>query len=162
MSVFELALLIGAFIAAAASRFELRVVLWIAAGVADYVVSSAYYALGLPFHPFFTAMADCSVCLAIYFLARYRWELWLWRAFQLSVAVSILQMLRLLPGAYAYALMLEICNWLAIFVLMGKGLLEALHYGFGDLDRHSAWGLPGAMRAVRAPRKEAPFHKVSR
>lgn len=159
MSVFELALLIGCVVAALVNRGEPRVLLWIGAGIADYVASSIYYAGGWPYHPFATALMDAAVCLSIYAFAATRWELLLFNVFQGSVLVSILMLANLVPDAYAYALLLELCNWAALLVMIGTGVLKAI----GNA-RLSGWlvgpPLRRAVRYVREDRPEAPFHKV--
>lgn len=160
MTPFELALLVGVLAAAAACRFKDRPLLWLTVGVVNYVITSAYYALGLPYHAFFTAMADSAVCLSIYFGGKYHWEMGLYRVYQFSVAISILRLSTLIDDAYFYALLLEACNWLAIFVIIGKGIAERLENGDAYLDRHLRGRVHRALRFVREERNTQPFTKA--
>lgn len=127
VSIFEFALLCGVIVAALVSWDNMRAQLWLAAGTADYIVTSGYYAARLPVHPFFTAMVDASVCLLIYFVCQrrggQRWELGVYTAFWLSVLVGFFRLAGNVSAA-TYPLLLEVANWIAILCIAGPGILR--------------------------------------
>lgn len=135
MSSFELALLIGLIVAALASWRDWRALVWLAAGAADYIITSMYFYANLPYHPAFTLLVDASVCAAIWFTWQQRWEKILYQVFLLSVAFDLLKFFNVM-GSHAFATALEVANWLAILVIGGPHILE--HIGW-LLD---AWGTP--------------------
>lgn len=133
MSGFEFALLIGAMVAALVSYGDRRAWLWLAVIAANYIVTSAYYALGFPSHPFFTALVDASVCFAILLTWEHRWEKFLYWIFAGSVAVDLFRLFLVIDGN-AYATALEIANWLAILAIGGPHIVEMVD------ARLAAWG----------------------
>lgn len=159
MSPFELALLCGVVVAAIINAGVQRVYLWIAAGVFDYLVTSLWSDLGLPMHAFFTAMVDAGVCSAIYLVCKYRgghvWELPLFSAFQLSVLVGFLKIAEV-PTDYQYALSLELCNWLALFSLIGAGTLRLANVEMDDLGSNGS-GLRRPLSFVDQPAEVHPL-----
>ena len=101
-------------------------------------------------------MLDAVACLLIYFFALYKWEMVLYRAFQLSVLVSLMRLTGWIDDAYAYALALELCNWAALALLIGTGVAKAWGDAdaFGWLPRHR---FHRAFHLVRSERKSPPF-----
>ncbi len=168
MDVFQGALLVGAIGTAALCRKDRRALGWIAAGAANFVITAAYQDAGLPHHPVFTAFADASVCLAIYFFGRYRWEMRLWNVFQMSVLISIMRFVGTIarpewvpyfPSNYTYIALLEACNWAALAVIGGTRIMQMVDNH--ALERHPRGALGRVhrlVRSLRAERKAPPFH----
>jgi hypothetical protein len=162
MSVFQLALCVGAVVAALLAWKVERSWLWIAAGVASFVASTAWARYDLPLPPLFTALCDASVCLLIYGLARQRFELILFQLFQASVLVSIvfLSLQFLSPGAAHHAVyvsILEAINWAALALISGTGIIKWIsvygdrhHRGHGRVVR---W----AQRTLLSPKTTNPW-----
>lgn len=94
-----------------------RGMLWIGIGVLNFIITAYYEHLGYQQHPVFTAFADGVVCLSIFMIGKYKWELLLYLVYQGSVLVSILQFLGLTAGHYSYIVALEFCNYLALAVI---------------------------------------------
>ncbi len=157
MNEFQLALLVGAaFVALTTLRLE-RSFLWICAGAASFVASTAWARYGLPLPPLFTGLCDAVVCLLIYGLARQRWELHLYRIFQASVLVSMVFLILqswgpAVASRYMYVIILELLNWAALALILGAGITQGIgdHGGFHhNLPRR---GLRWAERALLAPK----------
>lgn len=120
MSFFERLLLAALLFAAILNIGNWRALAWLAAGLASYAVSTAYYRAGLPLHPFVAALCDATVCLLIYRFGGAKWELPLFLVFQLSVLINFVQITRGFP-TYTYALSLELINWAALLIIIGAG-----------------------------------------
>lgn len=170
MSVWQLSLLIGACAASLLCLRLPRAHLWILAGAAAFVLSTGWQRLGLPYHAAFTLACDSAVCLGIYFFGRERWEIGLFRIFQVSVLTSLVFLAgpislfgaTLLLSHTVYVIFLEMWNWIALLLIGGVGLSEFWRFGhengaFPDRLR----GVFRSLRAWRAPRRAAPFHKVA-
>lgn len=159
MSPFELALFCGVIGAAAVSWGNYRAWLWLGFGTADYILTSVYYAAGLPQHAFFTAMVDASVCGAIYLVCKrfggHRWELPLFTAFQFSVLVSFTRLAGL-ANSYSYAVLLEAANWAAIICIFGAGT-AGLADAYMDRTGHRRDHLRRLVSSLSAPVKVHTF-----
>lgn len=157
-------LLLGAVIACLASIRRPRGLLWIGVAALSYVNSCIAWRLPLPSPEFFTAMGDASVCLAVYFLGRERWEMLIWRLFQISFAISALYLagnigvFYLIPHGL-YSGFLEAINWLLLLLVGGLGALQWVGTDHADAfrpwDRVRRFGM-----ALREKRASPPFHKV--
>ena len=149
MSEFQVALLIGAVITALISFRTPRAVIWIGAGAASFVFSTAYARVGWGYPPAFTAVLDASICFAIYFSAKTRWEMYLFLLFQGSVLVSTMYLAGIIGPHWAYIAFLEGINWLALGVIGGTSALSWI----GNAGRDHHWfvrHLRGADRALHA------------
>lgn len=133
MSSWEALLLAVAALAALLNFARPRALLWIAAGIVNYILTSAYYSTGLPLHPFIAAVADATICLLIYRYGREEWELPLFTVFQGSVLVSFGKLVGLFD-AFAYSLLLELVNWAALFIVIGTGLMGLVGATMDGLD----------------------------
>jgi hypothetical protein len=102
--------------------------LWISAGAASFVASTAWARHGMPAPHLFTAACDAAVCLMIYQLAKKKWELYLFRIFQASVLVSLSVLASHFWGVagtkYVYVTMLELLNWLALALILCTGIMQ--------------------------------------
>lgn len=161
MSPFELALLCGVIVAGLVSWNNGRGLLWLAVGVADYLITSAYADLRLPAHAFFTAMVDASVCLLIYHVChRYggqKWELPVFTAFQFSVLASFLKVAEL-ASDYSYATLLEVANWLALIAIIGAGTTRLADVWIDGSGRRGDRGrVHRLVSALHAPAKVDTF-----
>lgn len=153
MSPFEAALLATAVVAGLINFNHLRALAWLTAGIVNYLVTSAYFDGGFPLHPFFTACADATVCLLIFFHGRVRWELPLFTVFQFSVMVSFTKLIGL-PDDYLYALLLELVNWVALFILIGAGTARLADAIMGEHGRRARGDyLRRLVHSVSAPAK---------
>lgn len=164
MSGVDLSLSIGLIVALAVSVGNWRAWAWLGAAALSYVVSTIYWRLNLPYAPFIGGLADAAICLGLYFFARYRWEMWVWRLFQLSVLINLVYLggsLNLWPSPShnAYSAMLEAVNWLALLWIGGNGAVQVI--GAADADAHSPYGgLRRLVRALYRERAEPAFHKA--
>jgi hypothetical protein len=162
MNVFQIALLIGAALTALISYRLPHALLWLFVAGADAVACDVYYAYDGARPAVFTLCVDCLVCLAIHWLAKERYEIWLFRIFQLSVFVSVLRISGVLVSSYMYVTTLELINWLALLLISSTAILGKVgasdrffHYRFRDF-LHSAYSY------LRRPRKTAHWSRVSK
>lgn len=163
MSIFQFWLLIGAVTVAALSWRLEHAWLWIGAGAASFVASTAWGRYDLPMAPLFTAFCDAVVCLLIYGVAKRVWELKLYRLFQASVLVSLVYfgLVMWWPAVASkatYVTILEIINWLALALILGTGATQWISANGRD---HSLWFGRDLVRhlgrALLTPRPARPF-----
>ena len=157
MSAVDFSLAIGALICALISWRSPRGHLWIAVGALSYAIATIAWRSGMPMAEVVTALCDASVVATIYFLAKYRWELWIGRLYLLSFGVSIFY----LAGSLGltsrldhdlYAISLEIANWLALLGIGGSAALQGL--GASHAVVIGPWGrVRGALLAAWSERK---------
>lgn len=128
MSGYTLALLIGAVIVAAINYNLPRAALWIAVGALNFALTSLYFHSGLaPWwlpHAFVTGIADAVTAILLAIFGAHVWERLVRYCFMLSVLISMSMLLGWIPTEYAYRTGLELCNWLALLVMGGHGLLR--------------------------------------
>lgn len=159
MDGWQTSLLIGAVATALLCRREPRALLWIGAGAADFVITAAFETRWPEYHAIFTGFADATVCLAIYFIGRRKWEMMVWRVFQTSVLISILYIMRLIPSHYVYIAALEACNWAALVIIGGTNGLRLVDHGMGWNRFHRAHQhIHRLVLSLRQKRTRAPFH----
>lgn len=159
MDSFQFALLIGAALTALISIRQPRALLWIATGATSFIVSTGYARLNLFYPEAITALCDASVCFLLYFVARARWERYLFLLFQGSVLVSTAYLAGIIGPHSAYIAALEGLNWLALLVIGGTSALSWVPR-HGPSGRHH-WArdyLLGADRALHTP-VHAPFRR---
>lgn len=170
MNEFQVALLLGAVFVAVVSSNLPRSNLWIAAGAASFIASTAWSRYGMPFPPAFTMGCDALVCLAIYFLARERWEEWLYRVFQASTLISLVYLagpieigsVVITMSHWLYVVTLEIANWAALLLIGGTALLEWSREHEDSADRPWNMRLLRARNFGRSARAKNPFtHQVT-
>ncbi len=169
MTEVDTVLAIGLCFALAFSVGNKRAWGWLLASATSYVVSTAYWRSGLPYGPFIAGMCDAVVCLGVYFFAALRWEMIVYRLFQVSVGVNFLYLgitLGVIPSRVdhaTYAIALEIINWLALLLIGGSGALQVA--GAADVPAavHRPWySAHRLVHALYRSRKAPAFHKVSR
>jgi hypothetical protein len=157
---FQIALLIGAALTAALSWRLPRSLLWISAGVASFVLSTAWARYGLPYPAWFTGVCDASVCLLVYFFGRLKWEMGIGYLFQASVLLSIGYLTGVIGPHYAYIVGLEAINWAALLFINLTVVTSLL----GKNGVRSSWGARGGVRwadrALQSKRTEKPFTHV--
>lgn len=156
MSIYETMLLMTATAVILLSLFagNIRGSTWVALIAIDLVVTTAWWRAGLPYGDAFTAVFDFSICAAIYFFGRHRWELYVFLIFQCSMLVSIIDLAAMIwaPGWIdhdVYSSVLEILNYLA-FITTGtvSGFIFANR---SDVSALRAWsGVWSFDRLVRA------------
>lgn len=160
MDIWQGALLCGAVGTAVLCRKDPRALAWIAAGATNFVLTASYEAAELPYHPAFTGFMDASMCVGIYFFGKHKWEMMLWRVFQGSVLISILRLLGVIHSHYDYIVALEVCNWLALFVIGGTKALQLVdgNLGWERSYRGAHQRVHHLVRALREKRTTPPFH----
>lgn len=158
MSIFHIALIIGALVAALLSWGDWRAIGWLVAAQISLAVSVAYWGSGLPYAEAVAGMCDAAICLCVYFWGRFNWELVVWRAFQLSVLVNIVYLAGNI-GIFAtiphdvYASLLEFINWSVILFIGGAGLLRRINGNPGWARRR----FRNVGSSLYRERAEAPF-----
>jgi hypothetical protein len=163
MSEFQAALLIGLIVTGLISSRLPRAWLWLACGLASFVVSTAYARYGLPHAPAFTLACDATVCLAVYFNGREQWEIsGIYRIFQLSVLISLFRLSNIIVDQWIYIVALELLNWAALLLISGTSILDRARAH----EEHSDWNwnphLHRSDLALRRARQTEPFHKVTK
>lgn len=126
MDIFQTALLIGAVVVAAVNFNQPRALLWIALGAANFVLTDLYFYYAIPWlpHAFVTGVADAFLVILLATFGVHRWERFVRYAFALSVLLSMAYLLGWIPDRTSYAIGLEGCNWLALLVMFGTGVLR--------------------------------------
>ena len=141
---------------------------WLLSAAASYIVSTIYWRSGQPYGAFIAGMCDALVCLAVYFFAALKWEMAVYRLFQLAVGVNFYYLgvtLGIFPSLSHndYAVILEIINWLALLLIGGSGALQVA----GATDAPDAVSRPWysvhrLVLSLYGTRKAPAFHKVPR
>lgn len=167
MSEWQMALLIGAIFTAGVAYKLPRSWLWIGAGAASFVLSTAYYRFGYPYYPIATLAFDGCVCLAIYGIAKERWEIGLFRLFQASVLVSLVYTYLLFFSRASahhtlYVMLLEAINWLALCLIGGTAVADRMRANEGGHIRNWLHSFHWNFVSLRKARKSIPWHKVAR
>ena len=167
MSTIDWSLLIAAVLVSAASWRNPRAILWVVLAAVDFAISTVYWRSGLPYAEGVAGACDAAVCLGIYFAARQRWELWIWRLFQTSVAINFLYLAGNI-GIFTpidhevYSSALEAINWLTLLLI--GGMAGAQWIGASIASAHRPWSPRGVLHrtlmALRHQRRETPFHKA--
>lgn len=164
MTQVEGIMLIGYAVGALIAFGQIRAMVWLAVGAGTFLASSLYWRAGLPHPELFAGMLDASVCLAIYFAGRHRWEMWVWRFFQVMLLVNILHLAGTIgifynTGQIPYAITLEVMNWLIILLIAGTCALQRIGYDYGGAYR--SWGgFRGVVLALCEERRTPPFTAV--
>jgi hypothetical protein len=161
MTQVEGIMLIGYAVGALVGFGQWRAKLWLACGAGVFIASSVYWRLGGPHPELFAGGLDAAVCLAVYFFGRHRWEMWVWRLFQVML---LLNMIRLAGSVEifhnidhtAYAVLLEVVNWLVIILIGGTAGLQRIGYDNGGAA--DPWrGIRGVVHSLCAKRRTPPF-----
>jgi len=126
---YDIIFLVLLLLVAARVRHKRRALLWLGAGALSYIISAFWHRLGGPSSLVVAAVCDALVVLAIYAWAKEKWEMGLWRIFQIMLGLNIL----------AYAVPFSaFATWLgpASIALFGAMPTEAhLHNAFlGSMD----------------------------
>ena len=162
MDIFQISLVLAAVITALLVSNDRRALIWIGVAAANFIACTLYQDSGLtiPPYPLFVGLMDATVCLALYIWGHLRWEMLLFRLFQLSVLISILRLSRIIDTNYVYVTALELVNWLALAVIGGAQLLRwAGHGRLGNIGAATFGNLRGAGLALFKERKRQPFHR---
>lgn len=169
----DFALALGLCVALSLSMGQGRVWGWLLAAAASYTVSTLYWRSGLPYGAFVAGLSDAMICLAVYFVAKRRWEMWVWRLFQVSVGVNLFYLAQQYGIPYRlglrwslshndYSIILEIINWVALLFLGGTGVLQPVG---GSNASGAVAGIAGRIRRLAlplfGPRAHPPFHKAA-
>lgn len=156
MSPANWSLLIGALVACILAWRTPRGLLWVALAAIDYAASVIYWRAGFPYPEGFVCLCDAVVCLSLYFMAKERWELGIYRLFQISVAVNILFLAGSLGIFYridveTYSILEELLNWLTLLSIGGIGAAEWIGAPIVPA-RHPVGRFHRVILALRAPR----------
>lgn len=144
-----------------------RAFIWLPVIAGSYVLSDIAWRSGFsPLHASaLTAIGDGAVCLAFYFWWRERWEMWVWRLYQISCGISVYYAavhLGLMPSLAhnAYSYMLETVNALALIIFLGTGIARWVGTRDG-VALHSDRHVHPLVRALHRGRTSPPFtHKA--
>lgn len=166
MSGVDMSLLVGLIVALAMSVGNFRAWGWLLIVAASYAIATVYWRTGLPYGAFVAGMCDTMICLAVYFFGKAKWEMWIWRLFQVSVAVNFAYLggtLHVWPifNHEVYSIILEAINWIALLWIGGHGAVQVV--GASDDADASGFAWRRVYRALLPlyrERKVAPFHKA--
>lgn len=186
MNEYDIIFLVLSLIVAWNVRHNRRAILWLLLGALSYTVSAFWHRLEGPSPLVASAACDALVVAALYALAKQKWEMGLWRVFQIMLGINII----------AYAVPYSIFEaWAgpSIISVFGAALAEQhLHNAFlgsidlaniialawiwlngapqnvGDADRldkaragfPALLGLRRVLGALHRPRPYPPFWKV--
>jgi hypothetical protein len=131
MTIFTAALALGALVVAALNYNQPRVLIWLAIAAFNFVATYVYFDFApwwMP-HAFVTGVADALVVILLSIFGTHVWERLVRYCYMLSILCSMSFLLGWLPDQYAYGTALEICNWLALLVMGGHGLLRFVDDG---------------------------------
>lgn len=167
MSAIDISLLAAAIVVCALSwRINPRGILWVLTAAASFAASTAYWRTGLPYAEGVAGICDAAVCLSVYFIGRQRWEMWIWRLFQTSVAINFLYLAGNI-GIFAqiphdtYSIMLEAINWMTLLLIGGMSTMQRI--GFSDGSAHRPWDrVRVALHSLREERTEPSFLRAPR
>lgn len=167
MTGVDIGLLVGLMLALAISIGNRRAWGWLFAAAASYAVSTLYWRSGLPYPSFIAGLCDAAICLAVYFFARLKWEMWVWRLFQVSVGVNIIYLagsLNVIPSLSHndYSVILEIINWLALAFIGGTGFVQLIGASDVTASRGFAGRIRGLVGSLSRSRKDTPFTASSK
>lgn len=172
----EQAALLGAalFVGVVARRLP-RAVLWVVLGGVSFVLSTAWARYDMPYPPWFTGMCDAFFCIGLHHYGKQKWESRLYNLFQLSVLLSIGQLIGFFRNVVelaeflglnegviephqVYVIGLETINWLALFLILAAAVVtpERLH-GRVYPGRDTAPRIRWAQRALHAQRASPPW-----
>jgi hypothetical protein len=123
MNIFQIALLVGAGVTALISWKVTHALLWIGLAGVNAVAGYLYLWRDLPHPTAFIFAADCLLCLAVHWLAKERYELWIFHAYQFSVLISLLRLAGVITNEYLYFTLLELVNWAVLLLISGTAIL---------------------------------------
>jgi len=162
----ELALLVGAAVVAAVSRFDHRALLWVALGTVEFALTTIYARHSVPWLPsaFVSGIADAGVAFALITFAQRRWEGALGYVFEFMMMVSFIRLMGLLPDHYVYAVALEALNWVALLLVGGAALLRRVDGYLARSGRRNrvARGVRSLGAVAFGPAEGAPFWAPAR
>lgn len=168
MTEVDISLLIAALLVCLISIRNPRGILWIGIAALSYINGDIAWRLNLPYAEAITGMGDACVCLCLYFAAKQRWELMIWRLFQTSVAVSMLYLAGNLgvflsiPHEF-YAMLMESANWLLLAIVGGTSAMQWIGATYDVGARGPVRGLDRVNLALRQSRTTHSFiHKAHR
>lgn len=168
MTMWQAALLAGAFAAALVSWPDRRALAWIALVMVSFFVSSAYWDAGMPYPVVFAIALDVVVFFILLNHHRYMWEYRLLQVIQSMVVVNfvwaVLTAGDMDPSHYLFATLLEILNWGALFIIGGGAVAQAAEaggwHGWGlDRGRLGSGRLRRVVLGLGEPRTSRPWTK---
>lgn len=159
MAWYQALLVVGACTAGLLAWNVPRALMWIGMGALSFLASHWWHDAGLPYGAAFGAATNLAICYMLYAFAERRWEMRVWNCFHLMIVLDLMYMGGLIKSHYAFAVSLEIANWLALAVIGATGILERLRNGSPHHDL--GWGWAGALhRALYEKRKSPPFWEI--
>lgn len=125
MDPFELALLIGAVVAAIICRNDKRALAWIALGSLNFAITTTYARYASPAFPasVFAGICDGWTAILIIVCRRHLWERRLAVVFMAMLLVSFLRTVGL-ADRFAYVIALEVLNWVALLVVIHPRIMR--------------------------------------
>ena len=151
-------LMVGSAVAAIICQNR-RALGWIACGAASFALTLAWQYSELPYHAGICALSDAAQCLLIYHFGKYKWELALYRIWQVSILLGIMRFFGAITSQYGFVTALELCNWAALAVIVAPKYTGSLS------DVAADWSIAHrrihrALRSLREVRAQDPWHKV--
>lgn len=142
-------ILIIAVIVMATSRKVPRAWLWVSALVIDFIITSLFWDYGnRDYHPIITLACDALVCCLVHFYAKEKWEAGVFFAFLASVFTSLFRIGLFIPDSVVYASMLETWNYLALAVIFGIGIMDAIASRSGTVFHNISRNLHSARSSL--------------
>lgn len=155
-------LIVGAIFTACTCLKNRRGLFWLICGSLASIISGIYSCHdNLKYPEAISAICDMTICLLIYLFGEKRWEMVLYRLFQVSSLLSILALYHFLPDHFTYEVGLETVNWLAIGIILGINLTGKVQFdGYGNLAGQYALSLLYfSVLSLRSKRSTGPFYK---
>lgn len=165
MTEYEFALAAGCVLTAIIARELPRALVWLAVIAASFAASSVYWRTSLPHPVVFAGVCDAIAWLVIYAGAKRKWEMRLGNVVQAMILVNIVYGVLPVYGvevsAFAYGVLLDVCNWAALFLIGGTAWMQMVGaYGGTALARRPRSLLHRLGAALHAERKEPPWWRA--
>lgn len=96
------------------------------------------------------------MCLLVYKIGKERWEMEVWRFYQLMGMTNMFCVFGLIQGGTYANLFLEACNYAVLLVASTPALEKAFCRGVID-KHHNAWNLRWVVRSLRQKREGNPW-----
>lgn len=159
MSEIDFAFLIASVITVAIAMWfrNWRGLLWLFVAGLSYVNATIAWRVGFPAATLSTAAGDAMVCLLVFLLAKYAWELWVFRLYALSVGISLVYLLSAVGFTpmriehWVYSVGLEIVNAALLLLIIWPSALRGAELSPDGMDRsYPAWARVFRRSAVSA------------
>jgi hypothetical protein len=156
MQWYHTVLLVGAVLCAALNFSNRRGLIALCLVSVAYLSSIFWWRFDMPYPIIFSGACDASAALVIYFWAKYKWELALFRIFQSMLLINIIYGFGW-AAPIIYQSSLELANLAALILIAGQPYFDRI----GSHVRSGAWGIMRvfcrAAHSLQSKRKDTPF-----